>query len=366
MKRKYKIGLFLLGLLVLIAAVSCKSAPPPAEEPPPIEERAAPPPSVTPPDVAGVNAASARAEAARKLVMDFDGPNFFPPEWKSADSLYTEAEQQKRTSTAAEARDSIDRYNKAADAMEALAGKTLLAAYEYAERELTAARQAAVNAGADVLIPDYLLDADNTVVKALDQYNAKDYYGAKDSAFNAYDMYTIYKIGLDAYKLRMEIVDNGLELYVASDIGLADDVAWSAIDDYEAGNYYDAVDKANEALLIYDAALKTAWESYASDKRVAASGERQKALDLKANVAVRDDFNSAENVYNRANAAFRGQRYSEAGPLYADCASMFEVVAWVALEKRQAAEAALTKANERVMESDETARNAERILEGGR
>jgi len=361
---------FLLFLLAFFTVVACKSAPPPPKQPPAQAEEPAPPPPPPPvvaaPDVAGVDAASARAEAARKLVMDFEGPSFFPPEWDSADALYSDAVQQRKTSTAAEARDSIARFNKAADALEALAEKTLAAAYEFADKELNAARNAAIDSGAMALVPDVILDADNIVAKALDQYGAKDYYAAKDSAFDAYDIYTGLKIGLDAYEIRMEIADRGFEVYAPMDIAIADETMYSAADDYFAGDYYSAVGKLNEALPIYEAAINTAWESFANEKRLAAGSERQKALDLKANVAVREDFNSAESVYNRANAAFRGQRFSEAGPLFVECGSMFEVVAWVALEKRLAAEDALTRANERVLVSDEVARNAERILEGGR
>ena len=367
MKSKY-IGWVLIGLLALFTAVSCKSAPPPtAEEEAPTA--AAPlDPNSLPPDQATLNelnAAAARAAAARKLASDFGASTSFPQDWQSADSLYSQAEQQKKSSTMLETRDSIARYNRAADAFDALANKTLAQYYETKQKEIDSARNKAVSSGAAVLIPDYLLDADNAAADALKKYQAKDYYGAKESADKALSMYAALNAGLDAYKVREQIFGKGFEVYDPVNIQLADDTMWSAASDYEAKNYAGAKQKADAALLRYNQALKTGWESYAAEKGANASAERQKALDLRANVAVRQEFNSAQAIYVRANTAFNSQRFEEAAGLYEDCESMFEVIAEVALEKRLAAEEALRRANDKMNESNEKAKNAEVILEGG-
>ena len=418
----------LFGLLIIFTGVACKSTPPQAEVTPP--QGAVQDNDNAPPDQAALNdlnEASSRALAARKFVMDFDGPALLPSDWQSADSLYTQAEQQKRNFTRWETRESIDRYNKAADAFEAMKDNTLAQYYANKEKELTDARNAAVSAGVGDLAPDYLLDADNTVadavakyqgkdyyaakdtaaealtkytllaygadvynvrvdavdagaeelvpdllgkadnagLDAIDKYTAKDYTGAKNSAANAESMYGNLKAGLAAYKVREEIANRDFEVYDPQNIDLADDTLRSAADDYNAGNFAAAKDKADAALVRYNLALKTAWESYSAEKGADASTERQKALDLKANVAVREEFNSAQAVYVRANAAFQAKNHEDAAKLYLECQSMFSEVARVALQKRQAADAALDRANQKLTESDETARNAEVILEGG-
>ena len=365
MKRNYTL-LFLLGLLILFMAVACKSAPPPEEEIAPTETVTSP--EDPPPDQAALNtmnAAAERAAAARKLVTDFDGPDLFPPEWQSADSLYSQATQQKKSGTARETRESTDRFNRAADALEALAAKTLAAQYENMSRELTAARNNAVNAGAQTLIPDLLLDADNTTALADGKFQVNNYYGAKDSAEEALSMYVALKTGLDAYKVREEIFARGFDIYDPISIELSD------ADLYEAADYYynkeipAAQEKTESAMLRYALALKTGWESYAAEKGAFASAERQKALDLRANVAVRQEFNSAQSIFTRANTAFQRESYEEAANLFEDSESMFEVIAQVALEKQRLAEQALNRASQKMTESDETAKNAEVILEGG-
>jgi len=418
----------LLGLLVLFTAVSCKSKPPAQEETPPVAAPVAT--EDNSPDQASLsalNAAAARASEARKIVMDFGGPFFFPDEWQFAESLYTQAEQQKNTSTRQSVQESTARYERAASAFEAMIEKTYAAAYQYAISELTYIRNAAISVGAADLIPDYLLEVDNTVLDADRKYQAKDYYGAKDAALKAYSMYdaqytagiayksmeeavaagaeylipdlldsadnvglnaidqylagdydtakssaekaglmyATLKTGIDAYRVREEITFRGLEVYDPQNFGLADDNMWAAADDYMAGVIGPAKDKTEEALLRYNLALKTGWESYAAEMGALASAERQKALDVRANVAVRQEFNTAQAIYVRANTAFQAKDFDQASALYKECQPMFTDTARIAVERRLAAEDALERAIIKIEESDETARSAERILEGG-
>ena len=88
-------------------------------------------------------------------------------------------------------------------------------------------------------------------------------------------------------------------------------------------------------------------------------------MDLRANVAARQEFDPAEAIFNRANTEFRRQSFEEAAGLYDECLPRFILSAELALERRRAAEEALRRADQRVAESDETARNAELVLEGG-
>jgi len=93
--------------------------------------------------------------------------------------------------------------------------------------------------------------------------------------------------------------------------------------------------------------------------------ERQTAIDLKAHTAVRREFNIAETVFNRANAAYNEQRYEEAAPLYEECLLIFRMTSELVLDMQRAAENAIRRADQRAAESDEAARNAELILQGG-
>jgi len=371
MKRKNLLWVF-LGLVALMAVVSCKSKPAPQEGTLTVETPAptpAPAPVVdTSPDRASLdalNSAAARAAAARQLIMDFEGPSFYPDDWQFAESLYSQAEQQKNTSTRDAVQESIVRYDRASAAFEAMNSKTFAAAYDYAERELTAVRNEAIAAGAQELIPDYFLEIDNTVLAAEDKYLAKDYYAAKDSAFKAFYMYDAMTVGLEAYNVREEITDRGFEVYDPQNFDLADDSLESGAYDYLDNDFASARSKAEDALFRYNLGLRRGWESYAAEKGADASTERQNALDEKANVAVRPEYNSAQAVFVRANSAFQASSYEEAASLYIESQVLFTEAARSAREKRLAAERALELANQKMAESDETARNAEVILEGG-
>jgi hypothetical protein len=413
------ICLILLSLAAVFMAVSCAGTPPPpvetvTEAPPPPPPAVTQPPSIPAPDQSTLNTlneAAARAAAARKLAGDFDASSFFPSDWESAESLFNRAEQQKNTSTRDGAQESTARYIGAAEAYEALIEKISGLCYDDKAKELSDARAAAVNAGAEELVPDYLLEADNAVIDAEDKYQAKDYYGAKSSADDALAMYTALKDGVTAYYIRQEIADRAEEL-VPDVLSQVDTFGLDVIDKWKAKDYNGAKLGAADALVMYSA-LKAARDAYdvrekiadraeelfpnalsqaddvafdAIDKwqanefkgakdaattawmmylNVGASTERQTALDLKADTAARQEFNFAEAIYNRANTAYRGQRYEEAAPLYEECLPIYRMASQLALEKRLAAEEALRRADQRVAESDETARNAELILEGG-
>jgi len=372
MKKSYLWWIF-LGLLVLLTAVGCKSTPPQAEETPPTAAApAAPAPAANPDDMApdqsainGLNAEADRAANARKLAADFGAQSLFSDDWNSADSLYTQADQLKSTATARNTRESTARYTQAADSFEALRDKTLAQYYDSKQKELVDARSAAIAAGADELVPDFLLQADNTVADAQTKYEAKDFYGAKDSASDALAMYTVLQSGLNAYKIREEIANRDFEAYDRTNINLADDTLRSAAADYTNKDYASAQAKCDQVLASYTASLKTAWQSYAAEKGADASTQRQKALDFKANVAVRQDFNAAQAVYTQGTTAFQSQKHEDAATLFAQSSSMFTAVAQAAQQKQQAAQEALDRANQKMQESDDAAKNAEAILQGG-
>jgi hypothetical protein len=312
-----------------------------------------------------LNSAIARAIQARKLATDFNGAGYFPPEFDSAEALYTQAESGKSTNTMSSTRESAARYNLAADAFTAVADKAITRYAEDLSAEVIAAREGAVNAGAAFLAEDYLLQADNTAADALAKYNARDFYNARDTGMTARDMYTALETGVDALKVRLEIDDNDFVRYDPAAIERADNEGLSAVADYEAGNIAGAKSKAGNVLSSYRQSLEKAWESYAADTGAAAAAERQKALDFKANVAVRQEYDAANAIYNRGVSSYRGRNFDNAANLYMESQAMFEIVTQTAREKRRIAEDALRQAALKVEESDEAAQDAELILGGG-
>jgi hypothetical protein len=360
MKNRYQVA-FLLFMPVLFFVFACKSTPKQTESTPPAEGI---PETSAPANLDALNQAVARAEDARKRAMDFESPAYFPSDWEGAEAQYASAGALARN-TADEVQQAAARYNQIADTYEDLFKKALPLFAQAREDEIVSARNEAVATGLSGTFPDYLLEVDRIVTQALAQYEGEDYYAARDSAYAARDRYQALKTGADAYLKRKDIVDRNFITYDPENFNKADEIGLAALDHYQAGNVEQARNEAEEAELRYNLVLKTGWASYAADRGAAAGVERQKALDLKANVAVKGEFDVAADIYNRAGASFQAEKYEDAAVLYTQSEARFVVICQTAAEKRREAEEALRAAEQKMMESDETAKQAELILEGG-
>ncbi|MDR2159400.1 MAG: hypothetical protein LBP23_04960 [Treponema sp.] len=357
---------FLCVLFLCALAVSCKSTPEPADvtEPGPSAAVTPAPPQEQPVDQASLDRAIARAEEARKRALDFEAPSYFPSDWENAEAGYAAAGAGPR-STAAEASQTASLYNAAADVYDDLFKKTVPLYAQDREDEVIALRDQVIATGLTADYPDHFAMADNKAIEAYNQYEAEDYYAARDSAAVALQMYQSLAVAADAWFKRQEIVDNDLYHYDPENFDRADETGLAAIGDYEAGNIPQALDEAEEAALRYSLALKTAWEAHAGDQRQAAGRERQNALDAKANVAVKAKYEGASGIYNQAESLYRSKNFKEAAGLYDQSRLLFGDAAWAAAEKRKIAEDAIRAAETKMAESDETAKNAELLLEGG-
>jgi hydrogenase maturation factor HypE len=103
----------------------------------------------------------------------------------------------------------------------------------------------------------------------------------------------------------------------------------------------------------------------ASGRCEAASAERQAAQDLKANVAVKSDFERAQAVYAEAEQAFKAEKYDDAADLFAQAESLFADVKNVAAEKRARALEAMQNAQQKISATEDAAKKADAVLEGG-
>jgi hypothetical protein len=375
----------ILAALLSWAVLSCAGAPPPEESPPPApplqkaeppapkpvepvtEEPAAVEPAPEPPDqgaLSALEAAKARAETARTRAMDFDGPLYAEPDWQSAETRYAQAGEEEKAGTQGEARDSTARYDAAADAFDQVFKLALPRYAQTRENEVIEAREAALASGIGGIYPDRLEAAEQVVDQALAQYEAEDYYPAADSAFLAVHLFNALKTGAAAFQAREEIAAGDFVKYDPDNYDLAEENGIRALAAYDALAAEEAQSAAGEALLRYNLVLSRGWESYAAERRALAAAERQAALDLKANVAVKPEFDAAAGIYSQGETAFRSRRYPEAVDFYFQSEYMFAGVCGTAAEKRRIAEEAIKKAENRTTASEETARNAEAILEG--
>jgi hypothetical protein len=387
------IMIFLLAAGIVFLAVSCKStaatapadsvapesapAPEPAPQPVPESQPAAPAPGT--PDQASLNALGAavdRVGQARERAEYFESPARFPDEWDALDADYAAAVAGAGSDdgtgagaggldTLAGVQEATAFCNALADGYDAVFHKAIPMYAARREDEVLAARDAAIAAGIRDVYPEYLLAADKIVLDAEVLYEDDLFYEADEGSLLALEHYQALKSGTLAYNMRKEIMDRDFSAYDADNFARADSVLLAAFDSYEAGDIDAALDGADEARSCYNAALEAGWKASAGEIQAQAVRERQKALDEKANVAVRADFAQTETVYNQASAAFGAKKYAEAGPLYEKAAASYTVLARTAVEKRLLAEEAIRRAEEKVADSESKVQAAEAILEGG-
>jgi hypothetical protein len=316
-------------------------------------------------------AAKKQAEEARQRASDFGGPEYAAEDWEAAEAQYTGAGDQEKTDTLGNVKEAIARYEQVAAAFDDAFNQALPQYAKALEDQILEARMAALKAGIVALSPERLQTADDAVDQALGLYEAKDYYAAAETGYLALDMFRLLKIGAETYPVWREIVDYGFGRYDPDPYDAANTGALAVINEYDAlsygigGDIKEVVRQAEEVQAGYNTVLGTGWKRYAAERQAFAAAERQIALDIKANVAVRNEYGVAQNLYVQAGASFRAEQYLDAAELYFRSEFSFATASGIAAEKRRIAEEAIREAEAKAAVSDETARKAELIFKGG-
>jgi hypothetical protein len=332
-----------------------------------------------PPDqgaINNLNNALAQADRSRQRAQDIAAPGYFPTEWDAAEGQYTEAKGNARDATLGDVKKTIALYEAAAATYDNLARQCLPLYYEDLSDEILQARGEAVDAGIRDASPDRLEAADLRIDKALEQYEAgnaattnndaaENYYAAAESAFDALDRYRALTLGVHAYRLEEEILARGFGGYDPGNYELGREAIDSAIAAYDNGDTETAGVRAEEALLRYALVMTEGWAGYAGELQLSAEAERRNALNAKANVAVKREFDEADGLYTRANTAYNAQDYEVSAEYFSRSIPLFSNSIIIAEQKRIDAEEAIQTAEIRIGQSEETAREAEAVLQGG-
>jgi hypothetical protein len=365
MRNKHGFVLLLItGIGIFGACKSTGTTEVPLETPPP---QAAPQPQ--PPSRAdqgaldALDAAIARVEEERKLAQDFQSPSYFPAEWGSAEAEYGSISADRTSTGAVQAAEG--RYKALADTYHGLFQNTLPLYADYLVEEGLKLRDQAIAGGIEELLPEYLIVADGKALDAEDAYLAEDYYTALAEALEALDRYRSLAVGVDAYLVREEIERRDFAGFDQANFDRGDQIFLAAIASYEGEAVKEALSEVGEARVLYDNVLKTGWLAYSNQLRGLALQERQNALDVKANVAVRDDFSRVDRIYNQAEAAYNSRNYEVAAGFYIQAEAGFVETILTAEVKRRIAQAAIEAADRKLVESENAVADAERILEGG-
>jgi hypothetical protein len=313
---------------------------------------------------AEVSAAANRAEETRQKVIDFEGHTYFPSEWEAAEAKFTQAKLTQQKGTEA-VRMVAAAYDAATEAYEPIFEMAVPLYAQAREDEIMELRNELVAIGAKDYFPESLSLADQTALTALEQYEAKEYYPARDTALQSITMYKTLTNAYTAWQLGNEIRERGFEGYDPDNYERAGEILSDAMDSYTAGDYAAAQKNADEALNRYNLVLSSGWAAYAELRSSFAGSERQAALDIKANIASRDLFGEADSNYKSAVDLYGEKNYENAAKQFIDSETLFIISSITTADKRHNAADALREANEKIEESGETARQAEIVLEGG-
>jgi hypothetical protein len=372
----------LAGILISLTILSCGGAPPPVETPPeaPVAQpESARNPDLEPPDqgaIDNLNKALAQADTSRKQAQDIDAPGYFLPEWDTAEGGYAKAKENARNATLGDVKKTIALYEAAASAYDDLARQCLPLYYEDLSVEILQARDEAIVAGIRDVSPERLEAADLRIDEALELYEAgngaatnseaaENYYAAAESAFDALDRYHVLTEVISAYRLGEEIRERGFGDYAPEDYQMAQTSIDSAVAAYDSGDTETAETMATEALVRYTLVMDEGWRGHTGSLKLLAETERRNALDAKANVAVKKDFDDADGRYTRGTAAYNAGDYAASADYFSQSIPLFSNSVQIAQQKRAVAEDAIQTAETRISQSEETAREAETVLQGG-
>jgi hypothetical protein len=311
-----------------------------------------------------LNDSVARAEAARNRAIDFESPAYFPSEWDAIEAQYTAARDMPK-STQSDIQQAASLYNTAANAYDDIFRKTIPLYAQAREDEIISAREELINTGLTRTFPEYLRNADEMALAALSQFEAGDYYKARDTAADTLSEYETLLVGARIMLARNEIVDRGFIVHDSENFYIADEIACEAIEEFEAGNRKEAMTTAEEALLLYNVVLTNGWTIYATDRRAYAVLERELAITERANIASRSLFNEADAIFAQAERNFVSENFRSAANFYVDSEARFAISRYDTEERRQRALDTIRIAEEKIEESSETAIEAGRIIEGG-
>jgi hypothetical protein len=296
------------------------------------------------------------AEDARKRAMDFESPTYFPSDWEDVEARYNIAKEDP---------DNTEALAECANVYVELFRKTIPLYAQAREDEVMGARDELLRTEAAARYPDVIQDADKIALKALEQYEAEDFYAARDTAADALTNYETLLVGARLDSTRQEIIDRGFIRYDPENFDKADEVASAAIDFYEAGDRKSAVESAEDAILRYNVVLTNSWTAYSADRRASASAERELCMANKVNIAVKDGFREGEALYTQAEEEYGKENFETAANFFTDAEARYAIARQETEEKRKKAFEAIMLAHQATQASSETAIEAERIIEGG-
>jgi len=312
----------------------------------------------------GIARARAAAEEARSRAEYANGADYFPDEWDLAEGRYSKAKDYANPETKAESTAQLAEWKALKVVYDDIFNKSAPRFAVEQQKMLAAAREEAVKAGADELVPDRLAQADALADESRQKLEKADFPGSVITGKDAMDRYNVLTAIAKAHNKQVEADNNQFFSVDPDNYMLAAEAGNKAVDLYDEANFPEAQEAADEALNRFTQVVKNGWVSKVEEKASVATEWRTASQEVKANVAVKPEYDAAERIYNNAHVALRAEEYAVATELFEQSGGLFAKAHDNAVIKRDKAEEALRRAEQKLAASEEKAQTAAELIGG--
>lgn len=373
MKRSVS-SLALVAAIVAILAASCATKPKVTPQEPAQPEPAVQPaaPSVSQEEL---DALLAKAQALRKQAFDRGLADVLPDDYAAANAALTGGKE------AYDAKDgpvAKDRLDTAIGLFTDLNERGLVELASIGKKNAEDMRKNAVEAGAETAAADRLAPGDEALDAASSASDANDYEAAIASYGRARALYELAWKRSIATGLRERIETSAYAAWDQGNYGKAEEryaaeealfaslgdpgqAASPATDPKPIAQGIDALD---EAVLRYNLVIQKGREGGAAAHRDKTDAIKLQSEGIKAQVAVKDEYDAALSLYKDAQLAMAAGEYEDAAAKFDEATSAFEKAYALAADKRAKAEAAMKAAEEAAAESLKKAQDADSVVGG--
>jgi len=367
MKRSKKF-FFLISILLIgmLFAASCATKPAVPATPAPPPAAAAPAPAAQPaaPTVSqeDLDKLLQQAKDLKKKAFDLKLFEVLPDDYKAADAQLTAGQ------TAYDAKDQTaakDGLTKAVGMFQDVISKGVVQLAAEKRKAADDMKAAALKEGADQKNADRFGPADQAYTAAaalVDAGKYEDAIGGFDTARVEYEI--AYKKTV-AGELRQKIADGDFAKWDTGNFQLAENKygaesgLWASNTDADRQADIDSLD---EAILRYNLVVQKGREMVATGAKTKTDDAKARSDSIKADVAVKDLYDTAQSTYNDATTKLASQDYDTATTDFNTATDQFDAAYQEAAKKRAAAQAAMQAADQATAQSQKTAQDADSIV----
>jgi hypothetical protein len=364
-KKPLKAMLILVSTIaILVSCASKPKAPVPEPQVPPAATNPEQPNQVAPAIAQeDLDKLLAEARELKKKAFDLKLFEVLPDDYKAADALYAGGVSSYEGKDAPAAKEGLV---AAIAAFKDLISRGVVEIAAAKRKEAEDMKAVAVKAGADTSQEERFGAGDESFdagVGLADEAKAEEAIPAFESARLYYELAWKRSIAGD---LKAGIEERDFAKWDSGNFQLADNKYQAEEGFWASGNEADRVagqDALDEAILRFNLVVQKGREMTVSTVKDKTDESRQRSEDIKANVAVKDLFDSAQELYADGASQLAAKDYEAAADSFDRAGTGFEEAYLAAMEKKARADEAMQAAEEATAESQRKAEEADPLLQ---